>query len=113
VGWICAITTELIAALALLDERHDRPKELDPSDSNNYELGKVSQHYVAIACLPEGEYGKDATAEVANILLRSFPDVQIGLMVGIGGGAPTGNRDIRFGDVVVVSTPGDGQGGIF
>ncbi|KAM0250225.1 hypothetical protein ACHAQJ_008718 [Trichoderma viride] len=112
VGWICAITTELVAALALLDERHDRPKELDPYDSNNYELGKISNHYVAIACLPEGEYGTAAAADVAANLLRSFPNIRIGLMVGIGGGAPTGNHDIRLGDVVV-STPGDGQGGIF
>ncbi|KAL7950877.1 purine and uridine phosphorylase [Trichoderma barbatum] len=112
VGWICAITTELVAALALLDERHDRPKELDPHDSNNYELGMISNHYVAIACLPEGEYGTAAAADVATNLLRSFPNIRIGLMVGIGGGAPTGNHDIRLGDVVV-STPGDGQGGVF
>ncbi|RFU75887.1 hypothetical protein TARUN_6349 [Trichoderma arundinaceum] len=112
VGWICAITTELVAALALLDERHDRPKELDPYDSNNYELGKISNHYVAIACLPEGEYGTAAASDVATNLLRSFPNIRIGLMVGIGGGAPTGNHDIRLGDVVV-STPGDGQGGVF
>lgn len=112
VGWICAITTELVAALALLDERHDRPKELDPHDSNNYELGKISNHYVAIACLPEGEYGTAAASDVATNLLRSFPNIRIGLMVGIGGGAPTVSHDIRLGDVVV-STPGDGQGGVF
>lgn len=112
VGWICAITTELVAALALLDERHDRPKELDPNDSNNYELGKISNHYVVIACLPEGEYGISAAADVATNLLRSFPNVRFGLMVGIGGGAPTSNHDIRLGDVVV-STPGDGNGGVF
>ncbi|PKK43608.1 hypothetical protein CI102_13522 [Trichoderma harzianum] len=112
VGWICAIHTELVAALALLDERHDCPKELDPNDSNNYELGKISNHYVAIACLPDGEHGIAAAAGAAINLLRSFPNIRFGLMVGTGGGAPTSHHDIRLGDVVV-STPGDGKGGVF
>ncbi|KAL6819981.1 hypothetical protein V8C40DRAFT_281313 [Trichoderma camerunense] len=112
IGWICAIATELVAALALLDERHDRPKELDLNDLNNYELGRISDHYVAIACLPEGEYGIAAAAEVATNLLRSFPNVRFGLMVGIGGGAPISHYDIRLGDVVV-STPGNNKGGVF
>ncbi|PTB60044.1 hypothetical protein M431DRAFT_476586 [Trichoderma harzianum CBS 226.95] len=112
VGWICAIHTELVAALALLDERHDCPKELDPNDSNNYELGKISNHYVTIACLPDGEHGIAAAAGAAINLLRSFPNIRFGLMVGTGGGAPTSHHDIRLGDVVV-STPGDGKGGVF
>ncbi|KAL7803874.1 putative wd40 protein [Trichoderma afarasin] len=112
VGWICAIPTELVAALAFLDEEHDPPKELDPNDYNNYQLGKISNHYVAIACLPAGEHGIAAAAGAATNLLRSFPNIRFGLMVGIGGGAPTSHHDIRLGDVVV-STPGDGKGGVF
>ncbi|KAL6790941.1 putative wd40 protein [Trichoderma sp. SZMC 28012] len=112
VGWICAIHTELVAALALLDERHNRPTELDPNDSNNYQLGKISGHYVAIACLPDGEQGIAAAAGAATNLLRSFPNIRFGLMVGTGGGAPTLQNDIRLGDVVV-STPKDGKGGVF
>ncbi|KAL5089055.1 hypothetical protein Trisim1_005912 [Trichoderma cf. simile WF8] len=112
IGWICAIHTELVAALALLDERHDRPTEVDPNDSNSYELGKISGHYVAIACLPAGEQGIAAAAGSATNLLRSFPNIRFGLMVGTGGGAPTSYHDIRLGDVVV-STPGDGKGGVF
>ncbi|QYS92780.1 Wd40 protein [Trichoderma simmonsii] len=112
VGWICAIPTELVAALAFLDEEHDPPKELDPNDYNNYQLGKISNHYVAIACLPAGEHGIAAAAGAATNLLRSFPNIRFGLMVGTGGGAPTSHHDIRLGDVVV-STPGDGKGGVF
>ncbi len=44
-------------------------------------------------------------------MLHSFPNVRIGLMVGIGGGAPSDKHDIRLGDIVV-STPGDGKGGV-
>lgn len=112
IGWICAIHTEIVAALALLDEKHNRPTELDPNDSNSYELGKISGHYVAIACLPAGEHGIAAAASAATNLLRSFPNIRFGLMVGTGGGAPTSHHDIRLGDIVV-STPGDGIGGVF
>ncbi|KAL6791219.1 hypothetical protein GGI42DRAFT_336400, partial [Trichoderma sp. SZMC 28013] len=44
-------------------------------------------------------------------MLHSFPNVRIGLMVGIGGGAPTTKHDIRLGDVVV-GVPINGAGGI-
>lgn len=44
-------------------------------------------------------------------MLRSFPNITIGLLVGIGGGAPTTHHDIRLGDIVVGS-PGDGKHGI-
>jgi nucleoside phosphorylase len=49
---------------------------------------------------------------VARDMLHSFPNVRIGLMVGIGGGAPSRKHDIRLGDIVV-SAPRDGKGGVF
>ena len=45
-------------------------------------------------------------------MLNAFPNIRIGLLVGIGGGAPTSRKDIRLGDVVV-SSAGQGSGGIF
>ena len=42
---------------------------------------------------------------------RSFPSIRFGLMVGIGGGAPSPKHDIRFGDVVV-SCPIGRTGGV-
>jgi hypothetical protein len=58
VGWICAITTEYVAAQAFLDETHKRPKYVSPHDNNDYTLGKVGEHYVVIAVLPDGELRK-------------------------------------------------------
>ncbi|OWT42731.1 NACHT domain-containing protein [Pochonia chlamydosporia 170] len=112
VGWICAIRTELVAAQAFLDETHEQPKEQGPNDSNHYVLGRMAHHNVVIACLPGGEYGTASAAGVAINLLRSFPTIRIGLMVGIGGGAPTKKHDIRLGDVVI-SMPSNGRGGVF
>jgi nucleoside phosphorylase len=45
-------------------------------------------------------------------MMHSFPNIRIGLMVGIGGGAPSPKHDIRLGDIVV-SAPREGKGGLF
>ncbi|CRL30789.1 unnamed protein product [Penicillium camemberti] len=37
---------------------------------------------------------------VAIQLLSSFYSIRFGLMVGIGGGVPNSNIDVRFGDIV-------------
>ncbi|KAH8722848.1 nucleoside phosphorylase domain-containing protein [Phaeosphaeriaceae sp. PMI808] len=112
VGWICAITTEYVAAQAFLDERHDGPEYVSPHDNNDYTLGKIGKNNVAIAVLPDGEYGIASAAGVAGDMLHSFPNIRIGLMVGIGGGAPSQKHDIRLGDIVV-SAPRDGNSGVF
>ncbi|KAJ4859583.1 ankyrin repeats (many copies) domain-containing protein [Trichoderma breve] len=111
VGWICAISTELVAARAFLDEEHDPPNAVSPRDNNIYTLGKRGKHNIVIAALPDGEYGISAAASVARDMLHSFPNVRIGLMVGIGGGVP-GRHDVRLGDVVVSATHNE-QAGIF
>jgi nucleoside phosphorylase len=112
VGWICAINTEYVAAQLFLDEKHERPEDVTTHDNNDYTLGKVGKHNVVIAVLPYGQYGITSAASVGRDMLHSFPNVRIGLMVGIGGGAPSDKHDIRLGDIVV-STPGDGKGGVF
>ncbi|UKZ60511.1 uncharacterized protein TrAtP1_001786 [Trichoderma atroviride] len=111
VGWICAITTEYVAAQAFLQERHDGPKHVSVHDNNNYTLGRIGTHNVVIAVLPNSEYGLSSAASVARDMLHSFPNIRIGLMVGIGGGAPSVRHDIRLGDVVVGVK--SGQGGVF
>lgn len=125
VGWICALPqTELAAAGAMLDEEHPVLQAADPNDSNSYLLGRIGDHNVVIACLPAEETGKVPAATVAKDMVRSFPAIRFGLMVGIGGGAPyyraqnegnddidesddseiedtDKNQDIRLGDVVI------------
>jgi len=112
VGWICAISTEYVAAQAFLDEKYNGPEYVSPNDNNIYTLGRVRKHKVVIAVLPDGEYGVAAAASVARDMLHSFPNVRVGLMVGIGGGAPSRKHDIRLGDIVV-SASRDGKGGVF
>jgi nucleoside phosphorylase len=101
VGWISAINTEYVAAQAFLDEKHEGPEYVSLHDNNDYTLGKIGKHNVVIAVLPDGIYGIASAAAVARDMLHSFPNVKIGLMVGIGGGAPSPKHDIRLGDIVV------------
>uniref|UniRef100_A0A0D2YEN7 NACHT domain-containing protein n=1 Tax=Fusarium oxysporum (strain Fo5176) TaxID=660025 RepID=A0A0D2YEN7_FUSOF len=112
VGWICAVTTEFVAARAFFDEKHDQLETIADNDNNNYALGKIGKHSVVMAVLPKSEYGTTSAATVARDMLRSFPNIRFGLMVGIGGGAPSAKHDIRLGDVVV-SARGNGKGGVF
>lgn len=64
-----------------------------------------------MSVLPMGEYGLTSATRVAEEIVHSFPNSCFGLMVGIGGGAPSPKHDIRLGDIVV-SMPTNGQGGV-
>lgn len=101
VGWICALPLERAAARATLDDVHNTPIERHPSDKNTYTLGQIGPHNVVIACLPAGIYGETPAATVAAHMLSTFHSIRIGLLVGIGGGIPSREHDIRLGDVVV------------
>ncbi|CAG8003001.1 unnamed protein product [Penicillium nalgiovense] len=110
VGWICALPLEMAAAKLMLDAIH--PNLPRPAtDQNTYILGNIEEHNIVIACLPSGAYGTVSAATVAVQLLSSFHSIRFGLMVGIGGGVPSSNADIRLGDIVV-SQPADTSGGV-
>lgn len=110
IGWICALPTEMAAAVGMLDSRHD-PLPQPSHDTNIYTLGHIGAHNVAIACLPAGVTGTNSAAIVANRMLSTFTSIRFGLMVGIGGGVPSQENDIRLGDVVV-SKPVGTSGGV-
>ncbi|EGX50654.1 hypothetical protein AOL_s00075g80 [Orbilia oligospora ATCC 24927] len=100
VGWVCALPKEQTAAFAMLDKQHpDLPIPL--TDKNSYILGEIRGHNVVIACLPSGQIGNNPAVAVATRMISTFQSIRFGLMVGIGGGAPS---KVRLGDVVV-STP--------
>jgi nucleoside phosphorylase len=112
VGWICALHIEYTAALAMLDETYPPLASTSIRDDNRYTTGRIGQHHVAITVLPAGEYGTNAAAIAATNLARSFPNARIGLLVGIGGGAPRPGHDVRLGDIVV-SVGKSGHGGVY
>jgi nucleoside phosphorylase len=112
VGWICALSLEASVAVGMLDEFYDGPPlPQDDRDHNNYTLGRIGPHNIVIACLPEGTIGVTSAALVAAQMRWTFPSLRIGLMVGIGGGVPSEEHNIRLGDVVV-SRPTGQFGGV-
>lgn len=113
IGWICALPEEFAAAQGMLDEEYDPIGDQDLQDDNNYVLGRVHKHNVVLVCLPAGVMGNNPAAAVAKDLVRTFPAIRFGLMVGIGGGIPNLSKkiDIRLGDVVV-SQPDNTWGGV-
>jgi nucleoside phosphorylase len=105
VGWISALPLEMTAAKVMLEETHSKLSQ-PPTDPNAYILGKICGHNVVIACLPYGVYGTASAAAVVSHMIATFPKIQFGLMVGIGGGAPNNGVDVRLGDVVVSKPTG-------
>ena len=110
VGWVCALPVELAAAQEMLDDEHATPR-IDAHDTNLYTCGRIGEHNVVIACLPEGQTGTNSAAAIAVQMKSTFPSTRFGLMVGIGGGVPSEEADVRLGDVVV-SKPHKTHGGV-
>ncbi|KAL4925792.1 nucleoside phosphorylase domain-containing protein [Aspergillus undulatus] len=109
IAWICALPIEAAAARVMLDKTHPPPPQ--STDPNAYEVGELNGHHIVIALLPTGVYGTVSAAAVVSRMRLTFPRLQFGLMVGIGGGVPSKDNNIRLGDVVV-SKPGGRHGGV-
>lgn len=109
VGIVCALPKELMAVRILLDNKagcdgNDVWREIPDKDDNCYVFGRMGDHDVVALCLPSGAYGTNSAASAVSNMRRTFDNIAFCLLVGIGGGVPSSQNDIRLGDVVV-STP--------
>ncbi|KAK6532777.1 hypothetical protein TWF281_006953 [Arthrobotrys megalospora] len=106
IGWLCVSQHSAAAARAMLDVRHE-PCELPFDDDSAYTYGSISGHNVVIACAPYGTLRTNSTSALIQTLSRSFPNMEIYLLVGTGSGVPrnpaprNAEDDIHLGDVVV------------
>ncbi|KAL4926756.1 nucleoside phosphorylase domain-containing protein [Aspergillus undulatus] len=110
VGWVCALPLELQAARAMLDDEHQDPFA-EPHETNIYCLGRIGQHHVVIVCLPAGRYGTNAAAACVKEMMEKFRSIKFGFLVGIAGGVPSDEADVRLGDIVI-SQPQGQFGGV-
>jgi len=94
----------------MLDEKHQEPLQ-DANDTNLYTLGRISNHNTVIVCLPAGQTGTNSAAAAVLQMKSRFTSIRFGLMVGIGGGVPSDEADVRLGDVVI-SQPNMYYGGV-
>ncbi|TKX22160.1 hypothetical protein C1H76_5636 [Elsinoe australis] len=109
IGWVCALPVEAAAAKQMLDEHLELEVDQEASDSNHYTYGRIGRHIIAITRLP-GRYGISPATEVATNMARTFPNLRVILMVGLGGGIPSPEHDIRLGDVVIGVPTGRSSG---
>ena len=108
VGWLCALPkSELPAARLMLDHEHEPAYLENRADKNVYEYGDLNGHNVVIACLAPGQPGNLSAQKLVRPLHESFPNMDLHLFVGIGGGVPRRPRpedpykDIHLGDVAI------------
>jgi nucleoside phosphorylase len=98
----------------MLDEEHSIPPYDTHYDENTYICGTINGHAVVIATCPPGETGNVNAGRLTGAMFKTFPNIRMAVLVGIGGGIPrpplSGDPldDVRLGDVVV-GWPGDGQ----
>ncbi|CAI7588398.1 unnamed protein product [Penicillium discolor] len=96
VGWICALKSEMAVSKALLDEFHTSvPNDLT---GHPYILGRIGTLKVVIMC---AELFNDTTHVAVRQMLHTFRSIRLGLVVGLGGGVPSEESDVRLGDIVV------------
>jgi nucleoside phosphorylase len=101
VGIIYVKPIEMNAITAMVDEFH-QSIPMRRGEDNEYTLGRIGKHNVAIAGPAKGAQGKVAIADVVSRIPLAFKNIRVGLLVGIGGGVPRPPRkDVRLGDVVV------------
>ncbi|EMT73488.1 MTA/SAH nucleosidase [Fusarium odoratissimum] len=100
VGWICALPKEMAAAKGMLDKVYQRPSQ-HKLDKNNYAVGRIAHLKVVVGCLPSGILGTTSAAVVAGHMVQTFQALECFLLVGVGGGIPSVNSDVRLGDVVI------------
>lgn len=120
VAWICPVADlELLPAVLMLDEEHERPEIDTHSDENIYEFGSAAGHNIVLATCRQGETGNVNVSSITAPLFKTFPNIRMTLLVGIGGGVPQPDmffdpvNDLRLGDVVVGwPTWADGGGAV-
>ncbi|KAF2802720.1 kinesin light chain [Mytilinidion resinicola] len=115
VAWICPLAdVELLPAYLMLDEEHSTPPYSQHYDENTYICGTINGHNVVIATCPPGETGNVNAGRLTGPMFKTFPNIRMAVLVGIGGGIPSPTpsedslKNIHLGDVVV-GLPGDGK----
>lgn len=109
IAWIAPLPFEVTAALYMLDEHHGFPRRV-PGQTLQYHLGRVGSHNVAVVGFPSGEVGIGVAGAIAAEITRDMPNLEAGILVGIGAGIPSPEHDIRLGDVVIAEPVGDSAG---
>ena len=96
---VTALSKEFAAVEVMLDQHVDITI---PGDPGRYTVGMIGPYPVVVTLLPK--MGNNLATAVSSNLLRSFPNINDILMVGIAGGVPDPKNvenHVRLGDIVI------------
>ncbi|EXJ79945.1 hypothetical protein A1O3_08231 [Capronia epimyces CBS 606.96] len=102
VAIFCALPLEAECVQATFDQTWKRAYGKVDGDPNAYTFGAIGAHNVVLVHMPD--MGKVNAASVAASLRPSFPNIKLGLVVGICGGVPftpDNAQEIVLGDVIM------------
>lgn len=103
VAILCALPLEADAVEAVFDLHWDDGVlsfGKTPGDPNAYSTGVIGRHNVVLAHMPG--MGVANAASVASACKTSFPNIRLGLVVGICGVVPGDDGDERvLGDIII------------
>lgn len=105
---------ELLPARLMLDEEHQTPLYNTHFDENTYVFGSLNGHTVVIGTCSRGATGNVNASLLTGSMFKTFPNIRMAVLVGIGGGIPSPKVDkdpmgnLHLGDVGV-GCPGDGK----
>lgn len=86
--------------MGILDEVFRNPKQAK-LDENIYVVGRMAHVKTVIVSLPYKGAGTTSATRVAEQMRQTFTALQYTLLVGVAGGMPSQEADMRLGDVVV------------
>ena len=92
VTWICPVAdVGLLPARLMLDGEHPTPSYNTHYDENTYICGTINGHAVVVATCPQGETGNVNAGRLTGPMFKTFPNIRMAVLVGIGGGIPYPN----------------------
>ncbi|KAH8696051.1 hypothetical protein BGW36DRAFT_397695 [Talaromyces proteolyticus] len=119
VSWVTTLHRELVASRLLLDEEHE-DLFTNAQDPNSYILGEIGVHNIVSVFPGEGQSGVVPAAHIVAHMVHASPNIQFGLLIGIGVVAPrtpdleNSYHDIRLGTSLLLleNIPTDEAGGM-
>lgn len=104
IALICALMEESNAVEALFDDYLEKDSSYGkaPEDPNAYTIGRMAGHNVVLVFM--SGMGKVNSANAAAGVRASFPNIKLGVVVGICGGVPggrDGEKEVLLGDVII------------
>jgi len=93
----------------MVDGRLGQPDSdhITAGNNNTYENDVMRGHRIVFAIPCQGDYSMMNIITVASNTRCNFPNIRIGLMVGVNGSVPSTKTHIRLGDIVVSSPEED------